>query len=280
MKKIISVESIVSAVRDLAIEANRSLPDDVVAALDRILETETTPLAKMAAEQFALNRKVAREEGLPLCQDTGSAVVFVELGQELGITGGLLEDAIQKGVSLGYTEGYLRKSIVSAVSRENTGDNTPAIIHTRMVAGDQLTITLLPKGGGAENMSRLQMLKPSAGIEGIKSFVIETVKVAGANPCPPVIVGVGIGGNFETAPLLAKRALMREIGSINIDPALAEMEAELLTAINGLNIGVQGFGGPNTALAVFIETMPCHFASLPVAINLNCHVARHRRVVL
>lgn len=278
--KTISVAEIRAAVRQMCIDANLYLPDDVISVLDRIAAKDNDPLVAMSLAQFRENRAVAAAERIPLCQDTGSAVVFIELGQEVRISGGLLEDAIQAGVAEGYRDGYLRKSIVTALSRVNTNDNTPAIIHMRLVAGDSLRIRVLPKGGGAENMSRMAMLKPSAGVAGVKAFVVDTIRQAGANPCPPVIVGVGVGGNFETAPLLAKRALMRELGSRNDDAALDELERALLAEINALHIGVQGFGGPDTALAVFIETMPCHFASLPVAVNLNCHVARHQQVIL
>lgn len=280
MTRSIDSDQIITAVARLCREANLCLPPDVEAALAGLEQSETAPLNRMAVAAFAENRRVAAAEQLPLCQDTGSAVFFVELGQEASIRGCLLEEAIQAGVASGYTEGYLRKSIVTPLDRVNTGDNTPAIIHTRLVAGDRLTISLMPKGGGAENMSRLAMLKPAAGVDGVRDFVVESVRLAGPNPCPPVIVGVGIGGNFETAPLLAKHSLLRPIGSPNPDPALNRLEEEWLAAVNGLHIGVQGFGGPNTALAVFIETMPCHFASLPAAVNLNCHVARHQQVIL
>ena len=276
----IHVDEIRAAVRKLCIDANLYLPSDVTAALENLSKKENSPLTEMCLTQFRANREVAAAEGLALCQDTGTAVVFIELGQEVQICGGLLTDAVQQGVADGYRDGYLRKSIVTALSRINTEDNTPAVIHLRLVAGEHLLIRVLPKGGGAENMSRMAMLKPSAGVEGVCDFVVDTVKLAGANPGPPVIVGVGIGGNFESAPILAKQALMREIGSRNPDPELDELEQKLLMRINQLNIGVQGFGGPDTALAVFLESMPCHFASLPVAVNLNCHVARHQQVIL
>ena len=261
-------------------EANLRLPKDVCIAIDRMAEHESRPLCQTMLAQMQKNRRVAEETGLALCQDTGSAVVFIELGQDVHITGGQLYAAIQDGVSQGYKEGYLRRSIVTALTRINTGDNTPAILHTEIVPGDRLTLTIVPKGGGAENMSASAMLKPSVGVSGVVDFVVDTVRKAGANPCPPIVVGVGIGGNFETAPLLAKRALLRTIGSRNSDPELASLEQALLERINALGIGVMGFGGENTALAVFVETMPCHFASLPVAVNLNCHVARHQTLVL
>lgn len=280
MVREIKAAAITAAISEMCIAANLYLPDDVCRALDALRERESNPLGRMAAEQFAANREIAAREQLALCQDTGSAVVFADVGQEAHISGGLLEDAVNRGVAQGYREGYLRKSIVTALSRENSGDNTPAILHTRLVEGDQLKLTLLPKGGGAENMSRLAMLKPAAGEQGILIFLLETLRLAGSNPCPPVIIGVGIGGNFERAPLLAKYALLREIGSRHPEPEIAALEQTWLTAVNGLGIGIQGFGGEHTALDLFIETMPCHFASLPVAVNLNCHVARHRTVIL
>ena len=276
----IDCEAIRQAVYRLCMEANLRLPEDVCSAIDQMAKRETRPLCQAMLEQMQANRRIAAETRLALCQDTGSAVVFVELGQEVHITGGPLYDAIQRGVAEGYRDGYLRCSIVTALGRINTGDNTPAILHTEIVPGDQLTITLAPKGGGAENMSAAAMLKPAAGVSGVIDFVIETVRKAGANSCPPIVVGIGIGGNFEMAPLLAKRALMRAIGSRNTDPELACLEQDLFEKINALGIGVMGFGGVNTALDVFIEAMPCHFASLPVAVNLNCHVARHQTVIL
>lgn len=276
----IDCETIRQAVGRLCVEANLRLPKDVCIAIDRMAEHESRPLCQTMLAQMQKNRRVAEETGLALCQDTGSAVVFIELGQDVHITGGQLYAAIQDGVSQGYKEGYLRRSIVTALTRINTGDNTPAILHTEIVPGDRLTLTIVPKGGGAENMSASAMLKPSVGVSGVVDFVVDTVRKAGANPCPPIVVGVGIGGDFETAPLLAKRALLRTIGSRNSDPELASLEQALLERINALGIGVMGFGGENTALAVFVETMPCHFASLPVAVNLNCHVARHQTLVL
>jgi fumarate hydratase subunit alpha len=218
---------------------------------------------------------------IPACQDTGFAVVFLELGSGVKINGGELFDAINAGVSKGYKEGYLRKSIVSdPLRRKNTGDNTPAVIHTEIVPGDSLKIIVAPKGGGSENMSEVKMLTPAAGAEGIKNFVVDRVMRSKANPCPPVLVGVGIGGTFEKVAYLAKKALLRDIGSVHPDPFYAEMEKDLLERINKTGIGPQGFGGRLTALAVFIETYPCHIASLPAAVNINCHVARHKSAVL
>jgi len=280
MIKTIKYNDIVIATAKLAIEANRFLPSDVTAALKAARAKETSELANFTFGQILANHNVAAKECMPLCQDTGKAVVFIELGQNVCIEGGLLTDAINAGVAKGYEEGYLRKSMVDPISRINTNDNTPAIIHIRLMAGDDMKITLAPKGGGAENMSALTMLSPSAGLDGIKHFVVDTVRTAGANPCPPVIVGVGIGGNFEEVALLAKTALLRPVNQSSPLPDIAALEAELLTEINALNIGAQGFGGFSTALAVHIETAPCHFASLPVAVNLNCHVARHKSVIL
>jgi fumarate hydratase subunit alpha len=228
------------------------------------------------------NHRLAAREQRPACQDTGLAVVFLELGQDVRIEGGDLVAAINEGVRRGYEKGYLRKSVVAEplFERKNTRDNTPAIIHTSIVAGDKLKITLAPKGGGAENMSGVAMMIPAAGVEGVRKFVIEQVRKAGPNPCPPVVVGVGIGGNFEVAPLLAKKALVRPMGSRNPNPAYAALEDELLEAINKLGIGPQGLGGSTTALAVHVEYAPCHIASLPVAVNLNCHVSPHQSITL
>lgn len=276
----IECQDITAAVARLCIDSNLYLPEAVVAKLDSLAADETSALGRTALQAFADNRRVAAADKLALCQDTGAAVIFVELGQEAVISGGLLNDAINAGVAQGYREGYLRKSMVTALTRVNTGDNTPAIIHLELVAGDRLTIRVLPKGGGAENMSRLAMLKPSAGVEGVRRFVIDTVAEAGPNPCPPIVVGVGVGGDFERCAELAKKALCREIGSLNPDPRLARLEEEWLAEVNRLGIGVQGFGGPHTALALFIEEQPCHFASLPVAVNLNCHCDRCGKVVL
>ena len=276
----IDCKDITAAVARLCIDSNLYLPRPVVDKLDSLAADETSALGRTALEAFAANRRIAAEEKLPLCQDTGLAVVFVKLGQEVCISGGLLTDAINAGAAQGYQEGYLRKSMVTALERVNTGDNTPAVIHLELVAGDRLTISVLPKGGGAENMSRLAMLKPSAGVAGVRSFVLDTVAEAGPNPCPPIVVGVGVGGDFERCAELAKKALCREIGSVNPDPRLARLEEEWLAQVNALGIGIQGFGGPHTALALFIEEQPCHFASLPVAVNLNCHCDRCGKVVL
>jgi fumarate hydratase subunit alpha len=242
---------------------------------------EISPVGRDIFGQIIENACIAAENKVPICQDTGVAVVFLELGQDLRIEGGDLYEAINQGVRKGYLDGYLRKSIVNhPLLRINTGDNTPAVIHLKLVAGDNLKITVAPKGGGSENMSGIKMLKPSAGVEGVKEFVIETIATAGADPCPPIIVGIGIGGNFEKCALLAKEALLREVGKPSKIPDIALLEMELLHDINSLGIGPQGLGGIITALAVNIEIYPCHIASLPVAVNINCHAARHKEVIL
>lgn len=280
MKKI-SYETIVRVVKKLCMEANYYLGQDIQAAIKNAIVQEKSPLGKEVLAEIYKNCKIAAAEQMPICQDTGTAIVFLQLGQEVQIVGGYIYDAINEGVRQGYLEGYLRKSMVEHPwLRTNTGDNTPAIIHVELVPGDNLIITVAPKGGGSENMSALAMLPPSAGLQGIKDFVIETVRKAGANPCPPLIVGVGIGGNFETAPYLAKKALLRELGKPHSRPEVAQLEKELLMSINKLGIGPQGFGGSTTALAVHVEIFPCHIASLPVAVNLNCHAARHKTEIL
>ena len=276
----IRADKITRAVKNLCMDANYCLPQDVVDALKKGYVEEESPVGKDILQQILKNVEIAKKEKIPLCQDTGVAVFFVDLGQEVKIVGGSLEDAINEGVRQGYTEGYLRKSMVSdpLFERTNTRDNTPSIIHLKVVPGDRIKIVIAPKGGGAENMSRVAMLKPADGVEGVKNFVIETVKKAGPNPCPPVVVGVGIGGDFEEAAFLAKKALLRKIGEHNPDPKYARLEDELLTSINNLGIGPQGLGGRTTALAVNIEWLPCHIASLPVAVNIQCHAARHKEI--
>ncbi|KXG78780.1 L(+)-tartrate dehydratase subunit alpha [Fervidicola ferrireducens] len=276
----IHVDQIISAVERLCIDANVKLPEDVKAALNRALEKETSPLGKEILSDIIKNYQIAEEKDLAICQDTGFAVFFVKLGQDVRIVGGNFSDAINEGVRRGYKNGYLRKSIVDdpLIYRKNTGDNTPAIIHLEMVPGDKIHITFAPKGGGSENMSALRMLKPADGVEGVKKFVLETVRQAGPNPCPPIVVGVGIGGTIEVATLIAKKALLRPIGEHHPMPEIAKLEKELLEEVNKLGIGPQGFGGKTTALAVNIETFPAHIASLPVAINIQCHVARHMEI--
>jgi len=276
----VRADKITAAVKKLCIDANYHLPKDVIDVLKKGYEKEESPLGRDILQQILKNIEVAKANKIPLCQDTGIAVFFIELGQKVQIVGGYLEDAINEGVRQGYTEGYLRKSVVSdpLFSRINTRDNTPCLIYTRIVPGDRIKIVVAPKGGGAENMSRLCMLKPADGVKGVKDFVIQTVKKAGSNPCPPVVVGVGIGGDFEYAAYLAKKALLRKVGEYNPDPRYAELERELLAGINELGIGPQGLGGRITALAVNIEWFPCHIASLPVAVNMQCHSARHKEV--
>ncbi len=262
-------------------EANYYLGSDIVEAFNRALGDEISLTGKEILSQLITNAEIARENNVPMCQDTGFAVVFLELGQEVCITGGDLYNAVNEGVRRGYTEGYLRKSIVGhPLDRKNTGDNTPAVIHTTIVPGDSLKITIAPKGGGSENMSGIKMLKPAEGVEGIKNFIMDTVKAAGPNPCPPIILGIGIGGTFEKAALLAKEALLRPLGQPSHLPDVAELENEVMEMVNSLGIGPQGLGGKTTALAVHIEIYPCHIASLPVAVNINCHAARHKEAVL
>ena len=277
----IQTTAIADAVKRLCVEANYVLPGDIYKALKNGESKEESPVGKAILTDICANADLAREESMPICQDTGSAVVFVKLGQEVHIEGGLLSEAINEGVRQGYKEGYLRKSIVeNPLYRKNTTDNTPAIIHYEIVTGDQLEIMVCPKGGGSENMSRVYMLKPSQGIEGVKAAVMETITLAGPNACLPMIVGIGIGGNFEMSTYLAKKALTREIGSQNADDRMAGLEKELLEAINKTGIGPQGLGGRVTALAVHIEDYPCHIASMPLAINIGCHVNRHKSICL
>jgi fumarate hydratase subunit alpha len=276
----IHLSQITAAVRDLAVSANTHLGQDVLEAFERAIDQEVSPTGKDILAKLIENAHIAREEGIPICQDTGFAVVFVELGQEVHLIGGDLKEAIHEGVRQGYQEGYLRKSICHPFTRKNTADNTPAIIHLEMVPGDGLHLIVAPKGGGSENMSRVTMLTPAVGIQWVKDFVVQRVKESGANPCPPTIVGVGIGGTFEMAAMLAKKALLRPLSSQNPDPELSTLEQKLLEEINGLGIGPQGLGGRITSLAVHVNMMPCHIASLPVAVNIQCHAARHKEIEL
>lgn len=268
-------------VERLCIEANYRLPEDVRYAIEKCRDCEDCAAAKGILDDIIKNYEIADSEDMPICQDTGMACVFLEIGQDVHITGDVLCDAVNEGVRRGYDKGYLRKSVVKdPVRRGNTGDNTPAMIYTEIVSGENIKITVGPKGFGSENMSAIRMFKPSAGIEGIKDFIIETVENAGPNPCPPMVVGVGIGGTFDKAALLAKKALMRELGTSNPDPYYAELEKEMLAKINALGIGPQGFGGKTTAIGLNIETLPTHIAGMPCAININCHVTRHKTEVL
>ncbi len=277
----ISADRITHEIQRLSVEANYYLGEDVLNAFRSFRQSEESPLGQDILDQLVENARIAAEEQVPICQDTGFAVIFMDIGQDVRVTGGDIREAVDEGVRKGYTEGYLRKSIVSdPLRRVNTGDNTPAILYVDIVPGDNIRLTIAPKGGGSENMSRIKMLKPADGPQGVKDFVVETVQVAGSNPCPPVIVGVGIGGTFDKCAQLAKKALLRELGSIHPDPYYAAMEAELLQTVNNLGIGPQGLGGRTTALAVHIEAFPCHIASLPVAVNMQCHVARHKSVVI
>ena len=276
MIRTIRVEEITKNIKEMCIEANHFLSPDMAEAMKCAEKNEEAPLGKQILEQLQENLKIAGEDMIPICQDTGMAVVFLEIGQDVHLEGGALEDAVNEGVRQGYVEGYLRKSVVGdPLIRENTKDNTPAVLHTRIVDGDQVKIKVVPKGFGSENMSRVFMLKPAEGIEGVKDAVLTAVKDAGPNACPPMVVGVGIGGTFEKCALMAKEALTREVGSHSEIEYVKELEEELLTKINSLGIGPGGLGGTTTTLAVNINTYPTHIAGLPVAVNICCHVNRH-----
>lgn len=276
MLRSINVEEITKNIKEMCIEANHYLSPDMDAAMKKAEQEEKSPLGKQILEQLQENLKIAAEDMIPICQDTGMAVVFLEIGQDVHLEGGLLEDAVNEGVRQGYTEGFLRKSVVrDPLIRENTKDNTPAVIHTRITAGDKVKIKVAPKGFGSENMSRIFMLKPAEGIEGVKNAVLTAVKDAGPNACPPMVVGVGIGGTFEKSAIMAKEALTREVGLHSDIEYIKDLEEELLNRINGLGIGPGGLGGTTTALAVNINTYATHIAGLPVAVNICCHVNRH-----
>ncbi len=280
MRQINSAD-ITNAVKKMCMDANYYLGEDVIEAFKKGLEIEESPAGKAILEQLLENAEISKNEQVPLCQDTGFAVFFVEIGQNVQIVGDKLPDAINKGVELGYKDGYLRKSIVEdPLRRKNTGTNTPAVIHYEFVDGEQLKITFAAKGGGSENMSEVKMMSAADGVEGIKKFVIDRVRRSGPNPCPPIVVGVGIGGTFEKVAMLAKKSLLRKIGEHNPDPFYSDLEIELLEKINKLGIGPAGLGGRITALAVNIEAYPCHIASMPVAVNINCHSARHLSIIL
>jgi fumarate hydratase subunit alpha len=276
----IPAEKVTNTIRRLCIQANTVLGEDVIQAYEKGLEREESPVGQDCLRQLLENAKLAKEEGLALCQDTGLAVVFVEMGQDVHVVGGDLNEAIHEGVRQGYKEGYLRASSLDPLTRKNFGDNTPAIVHIEIVKGDKLKLSIAPKGFGSENMSRVVLFAPSAGIEGVKKYIIQRVEEAGPNPCPPVVVGVGIGGTFEKAALIAKRSLLRPLGQRHTNPSIARLEIELLEAINKLGIGPSGLGGRVTALDVHIETYPTHIASLPVAVNIQCHCDRHKEAVL
>jgi fumarate hydratase subunit alpha len=277
----LDVKEITEAVRRMAVEANVVLGKDVLDAFASYRDAEASEAGRDVLCQLIENAAISKETRMPLCQDTGFAVVFLDVGQDVHLTGGDLSAAVNEGVRRGYAEGFLRKSIVGdPLRRKNTGDNTPAVIHLRIVPGDKVHVVFAPKGGGSENMSGIAMLRPADGIEGVKKFVLERLSAAGPNPCPPLIVGVGIGGTFEIAALLSKRALLRPIGDRNADPYYSALETELLEKINRLGIGPMGLGGTTTALDVHVETHPCHIASLPVAVNIQCHSSRHLEVEL
>lgn len=277
----IQVSQITDVIERLCIEANEHLPGDVKDAIQTCRACEDWDIAQGVLDQIIENYEIADQQNVPICQDTGMACVFLEIGQDVHIAGGDLTDAVNEGVRRGYDKGYLRKSVVGdPVRRGNTGDNTPAMIYTEIVPGDQLKITVGPKGFGSENMSMIRMFKPSAGLQGIKDFILEVVETAGPNPCPPMVVGVGIGGTFDKAALLAKKALMRPIDSAHEDPYYAELEVEMLEKVNQLGIGPQGFGGRTTAIGLNIETLPTHIAGMPCAVNINCHVTRHKSEVI
>jgi len=281
MRKI-SFKQVVNEVAVICLKAAYDLPEDVLNTIKECLKYEDSERAKEFLRQYLANADIASKERVPICQDTGFAVYFVEMGEDVCIDGGSIYEAIEKGTIKGYKEGFLRKSIVSdpIFGRKNTGDNTPAIVHLDLVQGENLKVIIAPKGGGSENMSQIKMLKPSDGRQGVINTVVDAVVNAGGNPCPPTVVGVGVGGTFEKAAFLAKKALLRELGSLNTDENYALMEKEILEKINNSNVGPQGLGGKTTALAVHIEHFPCHIASLPVAINLNCHAARHAEFVI
>lgn len=272
----IDAKIITDTVAQMCIDSNCRLNEDIKSALERGLAGETNSAAKETLKNILKNADIAADEEMPICQDTGMAVFFIKVGQEVHITGGLLSDAVNEGVRRGYEIGYLRKSVVAdPIRRGNTGDNTPAVIHTEIVEGDSVEITIAPKGFGSENMSAIKMLKPSEGQDGVIKFVVDTVKSGGSNPCPPIVVGVGIGGTFEKAALMAKQALLRDVDSENPDPYYSELEKTLLKMINETGIGPQGYGGATTALGVNIETFPTHIAGMPCAVNISCHVTRH-----
>ena len=279
--KEIRTDAIIDAVRRITIEASYDLGQDVIDAVKKARAVDESPVARGILDQVLANAEIAKNEQAPMCQDTGYAVLFVDLGQDVHVVGGDFNDALNEGIRQGYKDGFLRKSVLSdPIERKNTGDNTPAIVHVNIVPGDKMHIIMAPKGGGSENMSEVKMMKPSDGIEGVKDFVIDRVRRSGGNPCPPVIVGVGIGGTFEKVAFLAKKSLLREVGNRNPNKFYADLELELLEKVNKLGIGPQGLGGTTTALDVHVEVHPCHIASLPVAVNTQCHAARHKEVTL
>lgn len=276
----VSTSKIIEVIRDLCMDANYNLGSDVLEAFDRGIERDESPVAKEVLKELKQNAKISQDEKVPLCQDCGLAVLFIELGQEVHITGGDFREAVNEGVRQGYKDGYLRKSACHPFTRKNTGDNTPAVIHIDIVPGDKIKITIATKGGGSENMSRVTMLTPAVGIDGVKDFVVNRLKEASSNPCPPTIVGIGIGGTFERSAFLAKKALLRKIGTRNPDPELADIERDILERINKLGIGPMGYGGNTSCLDVFLELEPCHIASFPCAVNVQCHSSRHKEAII
>lgn len=282
-KRVIAKDEIINAIKIMCVEANCIVPDDMLDVFKKFRETEKSPIGRETLDQIIENARIGIDENMPTCQDTGLAIFFVEIGSDIEIDGGLhkLEDYINEGTRQGYEEGYLRKSVVEhPYKRVNTKDNTPAIVYYKPVAGDKLKIKFASKGGGSENMSKVNMMKPADGREGIKKWIVEAVKIAGANPCPPTVLGIGIGGNFEKAAMMAKEALFRNIGERHPDPDIAALEEEILEEVNKTGVGPQGLGGSTTSLEVFINYAPCHIASMPVALNINCHAQRHREVEL
>ncbi len=276
----VQVDAIRDAIEKLFIEANYELPEDVIGRFKDALGEEESPVGREVIEELLLNARIARDERIPICQDTGLAILFMEMGQDVHITGGDLEEAVSEGVRRAYKKGYLRKSACDPFTRTNTGDNTPPILHVRIVPGERIRLIAMPKGGGSENYSEVRMLTPSEGAEGVKRFVLEMVQKAGPNPCPPITVGIGIGGNFETSALLSKEALMLPFGQRNNDPYLRDLELSILGDVNKLGIGPEGYGGSVTALDLHIKSRPCHIASLPVAVNIQCHAHRIKEATI
>ena len=276
----VKAAEITERIRELCLEAATKLGGDVKQAIEGALKTEESPLGRDVLSQIVENYNIAENEEVPMCQDTGLAIFFIDVGRDVVIEGSTIDEAVNLGVRLAYEEGFLRKSVCDPLTRKNTGDNTPAIVHLKSVPGDKVSIKFAAKGGGSENMSAIAMLKPAQGIAGLKEFVVNTISTGGGNPCPPIIVGVGIGGDFEVSAILAKRALFRSVGSVNPDGELAALEGELLSEINALGVGPMGFGGTTTAIGVHIEKHPCHIASFPVAVNVQCHADRHKETVI
>jgi len=280
MTREVSVDEITAVVKQLCMDANYNLGEDVLSALNNAMEEEKSPTGREVIKEIIENAAIARQEKAPICQDCGLAVIFLEIGQDVHFIGGNLRAAVNEGVRQGYGDGYLRKSACHPITRKNTGDNTPAILHIDIVPGDTVKIIAAPKGGGSENMSRVTMLTPAAGMEGVAEYVVNRIRESGSNPCPPTIIGIGIGGTFERSAILAKKALLRSLGQRNPDQELAKIEEDILARIKKLGIGPMGYGGTTTSLDVFVEMEPCHIASLPLAVNIQCHAARHKEAVI